>query len=74
MSQKSRSIWGKPIFVGLLLLGGGIRIPEILMEGGWRAWGVIPALIGLLWYFVIELRIALRRHAARSAASDDKND
>lgn len=66
---KSRFVWKKPILAGLALLYAAIRMPEILSEGGWRAWVGVPVSAALLWYFVSEVRAALDERRRRERGS-----
>ncbi|MEV4757575.1 hypothetical protein AB0J86_21020 [Micromonospora sp. NPDC049559] len=66
--------WKKPLVIGLVLLYTAIRLPEVVSEGGWRAWIGVPVSIALLWYFVVEVRAALRGRRGRAADADRAED
>ncbi|SCG41371.1 PEP-CTERM protein-sorting domain-containing protein [Micromonospora echinaurantiaca] len=49
-----------PVLV-VALVCTGVRGPELVREGGWRAWVVVPATIVLLGLIGVELRALWRR-------------
>ncbi|MCM0677256.1 hypothetical protein NCC78_21570 [Micromonospora phytophila] len=56
--------------LAVALLCTGVRGPEVLREGGWRAWVVFPATLVLLWLIGAELRAWRRRRREVAGAGD----
>ncbi|MGS2619327.1 hypothetical protein ACVCAH_33120 [Micromonospora sp. LZ34] len=51
--------------LAVALICTGVRGPELVRQGGWRAWVVVPATLVLLWLIVAELWALLRRRRDR---------
>ncbi|GIF71243.1 hypothetical protein Asi02nite_07610 [Asanoa siamensis] len=41
--------------LGLMLLLTAVLLPEIVAEGGWRAWVGVPVSVGVLGAFLAEI-------------------
>ncbi|MEU9510560.1 hypothetical protein AB0D32_30250 [Micromonospora sp. NPDC048170] len=59
--------------MGLMLLFTVILLPDIVSEGGWRAWVAVPVSVGLLVVFLRDLAalIQRRRHSPRPEQGPD---
>ncbi|WP_328417918.1 hypothetical protein OG470_30685 [Micromonospora sp. NBC_00389] len=67
---RSGASWGKLFVAGLMVLCSGIRTPDILAEGSWRSWTVVPVLVGVLWFFLRALGDVLRRRDLRGETAN----
>ncbi|MFY1698080.1 hypothetical protein [Solwaraspora sp. WMMA2101] len=48
------------ITTGVMLLLGACLLPEIVIEGSWRAWGAVPTGILVLFLFIREVTVLVR--------------
>lgn len=70
----TRARWKRPVLLVTALLYTGIRAPDILSEGGWRSWLVVPIIIVLLWLLAREMWTVLRRQNRRPEATGRSDD
>jgi hypothetical protein len=56
-----------------MLLLSAILLPEIIAEGGWRAWTAAVTSFGVLCFFAGALRTLLRRRRSPAAPSPGIN-
>ncbi|NJP33453.1 hypothetical protein [Micromonospora thermarum] len=52
-----RRLW----VLGLMLLFTAVLLPDIVTEGGWRAWIAVPVSAGLLVLFLRDLAVVIQR-------------
>ena len=50
-----------------MLIACAMLAPEVILEGGWRAWMASIGIPFLVWDFVDELRSAIKRRRRRRA-------
>ncbi|MFC3502731.1 hypothetical protein ACFOOK_17360 [Micromonospora krabiensis] len=70
MAGSGGGSWQRASVVGVVLLCTAVRAPDVINEGGWRAWLVVPVVLGVLALTGAQLWSALR--GRRGAADPDR--
>ncbi|GGM26533.1 hypothetical protein GCM10007977_029670 [Dactylosporangium sucinum] len=58
---KSGIPWKRPALLGLLVAFTAVRVPDVLAEGTWRSWVVVPVFVVAVWLFGSSVSGAVRR-------------